>query len=476
MQEILETNVKNGAPAQENENGKQEIISINPARLAAVKIISRFERSDAYLDKLMNKELRDSNLSSEDKALLTELVNGVIRWRWKLDWVLTGFYKGDYLKCLNIVKNALRVGLYQILFLERIPDHAAINEAVEIIKRIQGEKIAGIVNGVLRNIARNIENIRYPLKEEDIVYYYTIIHSHPRWMVKRWIDLFGEEQTVQLLEANNQKPNIKVRINLLNTSISEVIKELIDNGIEFRQSPFAPESLEILTKGIDVASNNLFVTGKITIQDTSAYLATKLAFVQPGQRILDLCSAPGGKSFALAEQSNDSGKVISVDKYASKLKIIQEGAKRLQLKSIETLEADASVVEFDELFDVVFMDMPCSGLGTLTKKPDIKWKREREDMPFLVKSQREIMSNAVRFVKTGGALIYSTCTIDPEENEDNITWFLSEHPEFEIDPAEKYLPGEICKNGFMQTYPHIHKMDGAFAARLVRKQEIMIKQ
>jgi len=452
------------------ENRDINNIGVNPARLAAVKIISRFERSDAYLDKLILKEFRESELSREDKSLLTELVNGVIRWRWKLDWVLTGFYKGDYLKCLNIVKNALRVGLYQILFLDKVPDHASINESVEIIKRIQGEKIAGIVNGVLRNISRNIENIRYPVKEEDLVYYYTIIHSHPRWMVKRWIDLFGEEQTIKLLEANNIRPDTKIRINLLRATISEVKDELLKQNINFEQSPYAPESIIIKSKGIDLTSLNLFTEGKITIQDTSAYLATKIAFVQPGQRILDLCSAPGGKSFALAEQSNDAGKVISVDKYVSKLKAIKEGASRLQLKSIEIMEADAITVQFDELFDVVFADLPCSGLGTLTKKPDIKWKREREDIPYIVNTQREIISNAVRFVKPGGVLVYSTCTIEPEENEDNIQWFLSQYPDFTLDPAEKYLPGELCKNSFMQTYQHIHGTDGAFAARLIKKQ------
>jgi 16S rRNA (cytosine967-C5)-methyltransferase len=469
MQEDSGTDNQSAVVNQHTDSLNEQVIEVNPARLAAVRIISRFERSDAYLDKLMLKELRDSSFSNEDKALLTELVNGVIRWKWKLDWVLTGFYKGDYLKCLNIVKNALRVGLYQILFLDRIPDHASINESVEIIKRIQGEKIAGIVNGVLRNIARNIENIRYPVKEDDAVYYYTIILSHPRWMVKRWMDLFGEEQTVKLLEANNRKPDTKIRINLLRATISEVISELREKNIDFEQSAFAPESIIIKSKGEDISSWELFTEGKITIQDTSAYMATKLAFVRPGQRILDLCSAPGGKSFALAEQSNDEGTVISVDKYESKLKSIKEGAERLHLKSIKTMVADASSVEFEELFDVVFADLPCSGLGTLTKKPDIKWKREREDIALLVNTQKEIISNAVRFVKPGGALIYSTCTIEPEENEDVISWFLAENPDFTLDPAEKYLPADICRSGCMQTYQHIHNIDGAFAARLVRK-------
>ncbi|MFC2131737.1 16S rRNA (cytosine(967)-C(5))-methyltransferase RsmB [Bacteroidota bacterium] len=452
-----------------NDSKINDVVEINKARFSAVKIISRFERSDAYLNKLLKKELDEGNLSSQDKSLLTELVNGVIRWRWKLDWVLTGFYRGDYLKCLNIVKNSLRVGLYQILFLDRVPVHAAINESVEMIKRIQGEKIAGVVNGVLRNISRNIENIRYPSKEADMVYYYTIMKSHPRWMVKRWIELFGEEDAVKLLDANNQRPYTTIRINLLKCGIDEVKNSLTRLGINFQSSLYAVEALTITSRGVDISSLDLFKDGKIAIQDTSALSATKLANAKSGHRILDLCSAPGGKSFSLAEQSNDSGVVIAVDKYPSKLRFIKEGAERLGLKSIQVLEADASDYDFDELFDIVFADVPCSGLGTLSKKPDIKWKREREDIGIMVNTQRAILDNAARFVKPGGALIYSTCTIEPKENEENISYFLKEHPEFQIDSAEKYLPVEICKNGFMQTLQHIHNTDGAFAARLIKQ-------
>jgi 16S rRNA (cytosine967-C5)-methyltransferase len=459
--------INNDIVTNESE-ANDEIVEINEARLAAVKIISRFERSDAYLDKLMHKELQDDSLSQQDKSLLKELVYGVIRWRWKLDWVLTGFYRGDYLKCLNIIKNALRVGLYQILFLDKIPVHAAINESVEIIKRIQGEKIAGVVNGVLRNISRNIENIRYPVKEEDIVYYYTIMKSHPRWMIKEWLNRYGESDTVELLDANNRRPNLNIRINKLRINILDVTNELSRKGIEFFIHPHSEESLTITSRGIDISSLEIFREGKITVQDTSAYLATKLASVKPGQRILDLCSAPGGKSFSLAEQAEDRGHVLSVDKYKSKLRIIEDGAARLRLNSIKTMEADATEIDFNELFDIVFVDAPCSGLGTLSKKPDIKWKREREDIPILASTQREIVKNAVRFVKPGGVLIYSTCTIEPEENEEIVDFILNEFKDFSLDNAENYLTKEVCKKGFMMTFPHIHNIDGAFAARLIK--------
>ena len=183
-------------------------------RSIAIKTLSRFERSDSYLDKLLFNEIKHNNLNSLDKSLLTELVNGVIRWKDKLDWVLVGFYHGDYLKCLNIVKNSMRVALYQILFLEKIPLHAAVNESVEVIKKIQGEKTAGIVNAVLRNISRNIENIRYPVKEDDVIYYLSVMYSFPRWMVRRWVDRFGGEETERLLFASNKRPHIPIRVKI----------------------------------------------------------------------------------------------------------------------------------------------------------------------------------------------------------------------------------------------------------------------
>jgi 16S rRNA (cytosine967-C5)-methyltransferase len=442
-----------------------EPVSVNPSRLAAVKIITRFERSDAYIDKLMFKEMKDGNLSPHDKALLKELVNGVIRWRWKLDWVLTGFYRGDYLKCLNVIKNALRVGLYQILFLDKIPVHAAINEAVETVKRIQGEKIAGVVNGVLRNISRNIQNIRYPVYEEDHVYFYTIMESHPRWMIRRWFEIFGEENTVKLLIANNERPNTVLRVNSKKANINDIKKELGDKDIFYEISPYLEDSLLIKSRGVNISALDMFTNGLVAVQDTSAALATKLSHAKPGDKILDLCAAPGGKSFGLADQTNDSAEIIAVDKYPSKLRFIEEGAERLGLTSIKTMEADVLDSENKNAFDVVFVDAPCSGLGTLARKPDIKWKRDKDDIPLIVNTQKEILEKANLLVKPGGILVYSTCTIEPEENEKIVMAFIELHPEYEIDPADKYLPGAVCSNGFMQTFPHLHGMDGAFAAR-----------
>ncbi|MBM2815552.1 MAG: Ribosomal small subunit methyltransferase [Ignavibacteria bacterium] len=448
----------------------EEISHYQSVRYKAVKLLSRYERSDAYIDKLLDYEMRETTLNSLDKSLLTEIVNGTIRWRAKIDWVLNGFYRGDYQKCLNIVKNALRVGLYQILFLNKIPIHAAVDESVEIVKRIQGEKTAGIVNGVLRNISRNIPNIRYPEREEDLVYYFSVIYSHPKWMIKRWLERFGESATENLLYANNKRPLIPIRVNLLKTSVEAVIDYLKENNIIFLPSSYLANGIHLKLHNLDITSMEIFKKGFISIQDTSASLAAMLCAPQPGSTVIDLCAAPGGKSFLLAESMNDSGKIIAIDKYKSKLNFIEEGAARLGHHIIHTLAEDARVFEYKEGAECVLVDAPCTGLGTLAKKPDIKWKREIEDVINCSILQKEILDNAAKLVIPGGTLVYSTCSMEPEENTDIVNWFLESHPEFSLEPAEKYLPAEVCKDGFMQTFPHLHEIDGAYAARMIKSK------
>ncbi|MDT3741259.1 MAG: 16S rRNA (cytosine(967)-C(5))-methyltransferase RsmB [Candidatus Kapabacteria bacterium] len=437
-------------------------------RHIAVKILNRFDRSDSYIDKLLSHELKQENLIHQDKALLTELVNGVIRWRGKIDWILTGFYHGDYQKCLNLVKNSMRIALYQMMFLNRIPIPAAIFESVEVTKRIQGEKTAAIVNGVLRNIARNLDNIRYPDRADDETYFFAVLHSHPKWMVKRWIERYGLHETEKLMEFNNQRPYTPVRVVGTNADLEEIKNTFTTHKISFTESPYYSNSLLLESPRYDISASELFKSGKITIQDPSAALSTKLSDVQPGNIVIDLCAAPGGKSFLLAEMMQNQGQVLAVDKHDSKLRFISEGAERLGFSIIETTTRDSESYKFTETADIVFADVPCSGLGTISKKPDIKWKKETEDLVKLVPHQRKILENAAKIVKPGGVVVYSTCTIEPEENEDNINWFLANHPEFKLDPAENYLPAELCKDGFYYSLPHKSKMDGAFAARLIK--------
>ena len=456
---------------EETEKNKQDKNDYNvTARMLAVKILNRYDRSDSYIDKLLAHALNNEKLIQQDKALLTELVNGVVRWRARLDWILTGFYYGDYQKCLNLVKNAMRIALYQMTFLNRIPTPAAIYESVEIVKIIQGEKTAGIVNGVLRNIARNIDNIRYPDKGlEDESYFYSIYYSFPKWMIKKWIDRYGSENALNLINYYNTRPYVPIRVNTLKTLPEEIIEIFETHKVAFRKIKYEEDSLLLDSPRYDISQSEIFRNGLITIQDPSATISAKLAQPKPDDLVFDLCAAPGGKSFVIAELMNNKGKIIAMDKHSSKLRFIKEGAERLGIDIIETVEADATNFEYSQLADVVFVDAPCSGLGTLSKKIDIKWKREPEDIPILVNLQKQIIDNAVKLVKIGGVLLYSTCTIEPEENDDNIKYLLEKYPNYEVDPAEKYIDPELCRNGYYSTIPHIHGIDGAFAARLIRK-------
>ncbi len=451
--------------AEEQQNPKRNY----NVRFSAVKILNRYERSDAYLDKLLNAEFQKEIFNKFDKALLSEIVNGVIRWRAKLDWILTGFYHGDFQKNLNWVKNAMRVGLYQILYLTKIPQAVAIYETVEIVKRVQGDKTAGIVNGVLRNILRNLDNIRYPEIADDPYYYLSVIYSFPKWLIKKWVDHYGKEETEKMLIAMNKRPYVPARINTLKSDGQAFKNFLETNEMIFKPYSYHENTMMIFNPKINIFETEFFLNGEIAIQDPSASLAVHLAKPEPGMRVADVCAAPGGKSFYIAELMQNQGEIIALDKYPSKLKLIEEGANRLGINIIKTLAADAAEVDFDEQFDLVFADVPCTGLGTISKKPDIKWKRESEDIIKLSKIQKDIIDNAAELVKPGGVLLYSTCTIEPEENADNVRYFLEKHPEFELDPAEKYLPEKVCTDGMMQTYPHRHSCDGAFAARLVKK-------
>lgn len=438
-------------------------------RHSAVKILNRYERSDSYVDKLLNFEFSREDFNKFDKALLTEIVNGVIRWRNKLDWILTGFYHGDFQKNLNWVKNAMRVGLYQLLFLTKIPPPIAIFETVEITKQVQGEKTAGMVNGVLRNILRNIENIRYPEKDEDPNYYLSVIYSFPKWLMKKWIDQLGYEETEKLLIAMNKRPYIPARVNRLKGNVQNFKNFLDENEVIYKPYSYHDKTFMIFNPKLNFFDTEQFLDGHIAIQDPSATLAVTLANPQKNWAVADVCAAPGGKSFYLAELMENTGSILAVDKYESKLKLINEGAERLGITNIKTLCGDSIDLDYEEEFDLVFADVPCSGLGTISKKPDIKWKREIDDIIKLNRIQKDILDNAADMVKPGGVLVYSTCTIEPEENEQIVLKFLENHPEFTLDPAEKYLPEKVCTNGMMQTFPHRHSCDGAFAARMIKK-------
>ncbi len=433
----------------------------------AIKILNRIDRTDAYLERMLDNEMKSMEMSGPDKALLYEIVHGVVRWQGRLDWILNGFYKGTFSKAIPNLKNALRVALYQVLFLDRVPDYAAVNEVVEFVKKLQGQKPADLVNAVLRNIIRSKNAIRYPDPAEDLLGYLSAYYSHPSWMVKRYLARFGRENTEKLLSANNEKPYLTLRINALKTKPEE-FRTLLENvNLKFRQGAYLPEffKLQNLT---NITAWDLYTKGYFNIQDESAGLACRLLDVQEGHRVLDMCAAPGGKTAYIAALMHSRGEVVAVDRFESRLKLLQKNMVRLSVDCVRIVEADA--LEYKSLpFDRVLVDAPCSGTGTLSKKPDIKWKKDLFDIRNLNTVQLKLLNKAASLVKVGGVVVYSTCSIEPEENFEIVKKFLAENPNFRFENAQERFPEELIdEHGCIQTLPHIHKTDGAFAARLVR--------
>lgn len=434
----------------------------------AVKILNRVDRTDAYLDKLLEIEIKNSELSGADKSLLFEIVHGVMRWLGRIDWILNGFYKGQFSKCIPNVKNALRVALYQILFLDKVPDYAAVNEAVEFVKKLQGQKPADLTNAVLRSIIRSKNAINYPKPEEDIVNYFSAYYSHPSWLVKRWVNRLGKEFTEGLLIANNNKPYLALRVNNIKTNVEE-LKGLL-NSVELKhsQGKYVKEFIRLQTLS-NIADWEYFIKGYFSIQDESTGIPCKLLDVKSGLRVLDLCAAPGGKTAFIADMMNNEGEIIAIDRYESRLKILSKNLERLGVTNVKTIVIEAELYEPEELFDRILIDAPCSGLGTLTKKPDIKWKRDLGDIRKIVNIQYELIKKGAKLLKPEGILVYSTCTMEPEENFEIVKRFLDEHPEFRLLDAKDFIDKELVDpNGCVQTYPNVHQIDGSFAAKLQR--------
>ena len=443
------------------------------ARSCSVKILCRCERTDSYLEKLIDAELRNETLNDFDKALLNEISHGVIRWMRRLDWFLNGFYRGNYEKCLPEVRNALRVALYQILFLNKIPYSAAVNEAVEFVKRIHGDKHAGVVNGLLRTIIRTLENLVWPTREIDEVNYLGIIQSHPNWMVRRWINRFGFDDAVKLCEENNRRPVMALRVNTLKISVSDFENYLKEKNLFYKKGNYLDNFFSTKTMS-KLFTDEYFKQGFFSIQDESAGLVSKLLDPKKEELILDLCSAPGGKTSHISELMGNEGKIIAVEKYLSRLEIMRTNLNRLGVKNVETFHDNVCEPETTELkesligkADKILIDAPCSGLGVLSKKPDIKWKREPEDIINLQKIQLEILESSVKYLKDSGVILYSTCTTEKEENIDVVNLFLKDNPEFKIENASAFVDNSVVNNdGCIELFPHKNKTDGAFSVRL----------
>jgi 16S rRNA (cytosine967-C5)-methyltransferase len=449
------------------------------AREVAMNVLHNVETRRAYSGLELNQALQSSDLSRPDAALATELVYGTIQRLNTIDYELKSRVKGWPGKVEPWVRSLLRMSFYQLRWLTRVPAHAVVDEAVRIAKKRGHAGIAGLVNGVLRSLLR--EGVEGSLPESlPLAEKLSLVYSHPLWLVERWIGEFGEQKTEEICAANNEHPHASARINPLRFSRDEVVRGMTEAGFEVTPSPLARDGI-ITSKAGNLVHSDWYKQGCITVQDESSMLVAAVVDPKPGMRVLDCCAAPGGKTTHLAEIMRNEGKVIANDVFPHKETLIKQQAERLGLTCIETMTEDALALSERLLplsCDAVLLDAPCSGLGVIRRKPEIKWNKTAEDMTSLSILQSQLLRKVQSLVKPGGVLVYSTCTIATEENEGTIRQFLAEFPEFSLDPEwpeevlapfreRGYLPDVF--SGMLQLLPQMFGSDGFFIARL-RKQ------
>ncbi len=447
--------------------GLSEPVGMVAPRHLVIQILDQIFRSRSFADQVLDSYLRRKKLSPQDRALACDLVYGILRWQKWLDWVLQKTYHGNWVKVPKKVRFALEIGLYQILFLDRVPDHAAVNESVEIAVEAMGTVWGRVVNAMLREILRRPELLVPPDMEADPIKAIAVKWSHPEWLVKKWIDLWGVERTLSLCRANNERPSINIRINRMKTDRATLHETLLGLDVQAKSSQLLDDFL-ILEKGGTLLQSDLFREGFVSVQDVSAGLVAVLMDPRPGDRIVDLAAAPGGKSMYMAELTGDRAIIMAVDNHHQRIKKVRENQKRLGLRHIHPVVADGRDMGSRQV-DKVLVDVPCSGLGVIRRRGELRWRRQPDDIIKIVEHQKALLKAGAGLVKPDGVLVYSTCTILPEENENVLEDFLDQHPHFTVDDARRFVPPRIVnKQGFIQTWPDRHGIDGSFAVRLKR--------
>ncbi|WP_394137031.1 16S rRNA (cytosine(967)-C(5))-methyltransferase RsmB [Cytobacillus oceanisediminis] len=440
-------------------------------RETALELLETIEKSQSYSNLLLNNAIKKNEISQKDIGLLTELTYGTLQRRMTLGFYLNPFLKGNK-KVESWVKQLLRLTLYQMVYLDKIPDRAAIFEAVEIAKRKGHKGISGMVNGVLRNIQRqglpSLEQI------EDPVERLSIETSHPLWLVRRWVDQLGYEETKKMCEINLTAPLQTARVNEVKASREECLSLLEEEGYEVEASPFIPVAIKCLRGNL--ANSQAFKEGLITIQDESSMLVAYALGGNQNETILDACAAPGGKSTHIAENLQNTGQVISLDLHEHKVKLINDNAMRLGLSNIKANALDSRKVQehYEKgSFDRILVDAPCSGFGVMRRKPDMKYTKKEEDLYHLHKVQRNLLAAVSPLLKKGGILVYSTCTVDKEENQHVVQSFLNESADFEGDiSVRERMPKAITPfiDGYeLQILPQDIGSDGFYIACLRKK-------
>ncbi|WP_175988906.1 16S rRNA (cytosine(967)-C(5))-methyltransferase RsmB [Bacillus sp. Marseille-Q1617] len=435
-------------------------------REAALDVIEAVEKNQSYSNLLLNSVIEKNELPSKDIGLLTELTYGTIQRKLTLDYFLAPFIKG---KLDDWVRHLLRLSLYQIVYLDRIPDRAVLHEAVEIAKKRGHKGISGLVNGVLRSIQRkgipSLDEIKDPIERVSIE------TSHPFWLVKRWEEQFGLDKTREMCEMNLVATKQTARVNTTKLTRDELIHNLSNIGVEVKPSPVTEEAVQTLRGNL--VKTDAYQNGELTIQDESSMLVAHALELEKNMKVLDACAAPGGKTTHIAELLGGTGEVYALDLHKHKVKLIDENASRLGLSNIftSTLDSRKAGEKFEkESFDRILVDAPCSGLGVLRRKPDIKYAKKEADLHSLQKIQLDILSAAAPLLKKDGILVYSTCTVDKNENEGTVRTFLSDHPEFTAYHL-KNLPEAVqpfIEGNELQIFPQDFGGDGFYISCFIK--------
>lgn len=427
-------------------------------REKVTQILTDIEKDDTYLQLALKKEL--DTLEVKDKGFANELIYGTIKWRLRLDYVLDQFSKTPVKKMKPFIRQLMRMSVYQILFLDKVPASAAINEAVKIMHKRKMSNLSGFVNGVLRNIDRNKSEITYP----NLSVYYSI----PEWIITRWMKYYGEMETKAICESLSQRARVCIRINNLKTTKDKVKALLSEEGITVLEEGFLPESLYIhAPNGIHHSPS--FKAGLWTVQDESAMLVGHVLGPEKGDEILDVCSAPGGKTVHLAELMQNEGHIIGADVHEHKIELIEKNAKRLGASIVEGKLQDGMLINEDwkEKFDKILLDAPCSGLGIIKRKPDIRYAKDETAIRDINNIQRKLLKNAINYLKKDGILVYSTCTLTQEENQNMVEYALSLGLQLDAIPYDMpaCLKPYIKDNAYIEILPHVTDTDGFFMAR-----------
>jgi 16S rRNA (cytosine967-C5)-methyltransferase len=463
--------------------GRRRSTGPTESRLIATRVLERVQRTQAFADLALHHALARSGLAAPERALATELVYGTLRWRGRLDFLLSQVLDRRLDDLEPLVANTLRLGAYQIVFTDRIPSTAAVDQAVHCTRALGAERATGLVNACLRRLAREVEEIALPELEADPLGHLTHTLSLPPWIAERWLADYGPEEAAAFARASNAAPPLTVRANRLRTSRDTLLGEVKARFSEAVACRFAVDGVQLGRRGA-AGHDPAFLAGDFTPQDEAAQLVVELLDPATGEHALDCCAAPGGKSTAIAERVGETGWVLALDRHPARLRLVTRAASRLGLGWVQIHPCDASK-PLDDLpsrpggdhdaaqdgFDRVLVDAPCSGLGTLRRNPDARWRVRPEDIPSLAELQRDLLSQAAKRVKPGGCLVYSTCTVLREENEDQIDAFLAAQPGFRLVPKAElpeHLAPLLGDEGIMRCWPHRHDADGFFAARLER--------